>query len=239
MRIPLTVAALVLVPSLAHAHTVLLDPPPRDPNQIKVFPCGGAGPSAAASGQRTTYAAGSTITVEFSEFVQHPGYFRIAFSPNGLDGFDQHVLVPMIADTNDEHYSVQVTLPDTPCDNCSLQLIQCMDASMPPVASCSNYYSCADLVLTGAAGRPDAGPPPPPGTPDADVENPPSPGSPDAAPEQTPGGSSGGNEGAVSGGCSVSAGIGATSSQFAGLAWMLLPLGVARLRRRLARQVKS
>jgi uncharacterized protein (TIGR03382 family) len=238
MRLPLTLAALLLVPSLAHAHAVLLDPPPRDPNQIKTFPCGGAGPTAAASAQRTSYAAGSTITVEFSEFVQHPGYFRIAFSPNGLDGFDQHVLVPMIADTNGSHYSVQVTLPNTPCDSCSLQLIQCMDGSLPPVASCSNYYSCADLVLTGAAGTPDAGPPPPPGTPDADVENPPPPGSPDAAPGQT-GGTPGGDEGSVSGACTVVPGGATSSSLPVALAWLLLPLFVALLRRRLARPAKS
>ena len=166
--------AIVLAPALAQAHAVMLDPPPRDPNQIKIFPCGGAGPTPAGSSLRTTLQAGSTITVEFAETVQHPGYFRIAFSPDGLTGFDQHVLVPMIADTNGSHYTAQVQLPSTPCDNCSLQLIQCMDGAMPPVASCSNYYSCSDLVLTagpgGGGGGADASVPgggPGPGAPDA------------------------------------------------------------------------
>jgi hypothetical protein len=104
--------------------------------------------------------AGSTITVTFQETIQHPGYFRIAFSPDGLSGFDQHILVPMIADTDGLNYSAQVHLPSTSCDNCSLQLIQCMDGSLPPIASCNNYYSCSDIVLTGGSpgGSADAGP---------------------------------------------------------------------------------
>jgi Lytic polysaccharide mono-oxygenase, cellulose-degrading len=154
----------------AHAHAVLLDPPPRDPDQIKIAPCGGAGPTPAGAATRTVLQAGSTITVKFAETVQHPGYFRIAFSPDGLSGFDEHVLVPMIPDTNGRDYSAQVTLPSISCDNCSLQLIQCMDGSLPPIASCSNYYSCADIVLQGgtAAASPDAGTPgDPPGAGDA------------------------------------------------------------------------
>jgi hypothetical protein len=220
--------AAVLAPGVAQAHTVLLDPPPRDPNQIKVFPCGGAGPIAAGSAQRTVFQAGSTITVQFNEFVQHPGYFRIAFSDNGLDGFDDHVLVPMIADTNGSNYTVQVPLPSTPCDNCSIQLIQCMDATLPPVSSCSNYYSCADVILQGPAGpgAPDAGPPPAPGTPDADVP-----------PGTDPGGDpqAGSSSGAVSGACTIAAG--GTGSGSRGLVWVLLPLFVALPR--LARRGKS
>jgi hypothetical protein len=212
---------------------VLLDPPPRDPNQIKIFPCGGAGPTAAGGAQRTVLQAGSTITVEFSEFVQHPGYFRIAFSDNGVDGFDQHVLVPMIADTDDSHYTVQVPLPSTPCDNCTLQLVQCMDGSLPPVSSCSNYYSCADVILEGpgGSGPPDAGPPPPPGTPDA---APPPPGSPDAGTDPGGGEPQAGTSGPVAGGCSIAGGA---AGSHPGLLWVLLPLFVALPR--LARRSKS
>jgi MYXO-CTERM domain-containing protein len=158
------ILALVLEAALASsasAHTVMVDPPPRDPDQIKIAPCGGAGPTSAGGAQRTVLEAGSTITVRFAETVQHPGYFRIAFSPDGLTGFDQHILVPMIADTGGADYAVQVHLPSTPCDHCSLQVIQCMDGSLPPIAECSNYYSCSDVILTGPGGEPgaaDAGP---------------------------------------------------------------------------------
>ncbi len=34
-----------------------------------------------------TYAPGETIEVKISEFIPHPGYFRIAFDDNGDDGF--------------------------------------------------------------------------------------------------------------------------------------------------------
>ena len=170
------VAALLLIalPTSARAHAVLLDPPPRD-DQIKVFPCGGASPTPAGDPQRTVLSAGSTITVQFQETIQHPGYFRIAFSPDGSTGFDDHVLVAMIPDTEGLDYTAQVTLPSTPCDGCSLQLIQCMDGSLPPVATCNNYYSCADIILVGPGGG---------GTADAGLAPPPdaAPGSSDAGP---------------------------------------------------------
>src|SRR6266540_3972409 len=210
----------ILFPSLAHAHSVMLDPPPRDPDQIKIAPCGGAGPTPAGAATRTVLEAGSTITVEFAETVQHPGYFRIAFSENGLTGFDEHVLVPMIPDTNGQNYSVQVQLPSTPCDNCSLQLIQCMDGSNPPVSSCSNYYSCSDIVLTSGPGGPpppDAGTPADPAAPDAGV------GAGNPGPGPGPGE---GNDGpkiddGVQGGCSMG---GRPASHSSALAWFLLPL---------------
>ena len=170
--------ALLLMPTLAHAHAVMIDPPPRDPDEIKIAPCGGVGPTSAGGAQRTRLQAGSTITVTFKETIQHPGYFRIAFSPDGLTGFDEHILVPMIADTDGEDYSAPVQLPTTPCDACSLQLIQCMDATLPPVASCNNYYSCSDIVLTAG----------PPGTAaDAGADAPPDAGGADLLPPEPPG----------------------------------------------------
>ena len=148
----LSLLVALLVPARAWAHAVMIDPPPRDPDLIKVEPCGGAGPTPAGAASRTRLVAGSTITVHFQETVQHPGYFRIAFTNDGLTGFDQHVLVPMIADGDQLDYTAEVTLPDTPCDSCSLQLIQCMDGALPPVGECFNYYSCSDIVLTGPGG---------------------------------------------------------------------------------------
>lgn len=48
------------------------------------------------------------------------------------------------------HISVQVKLPDEPCDTCSLQVVQVMEAH--PAASCF-YFHCADIKIApnGAA----------------------------------------------------------------------------------------
>ncbi len=160
---------LLLVPSVAGAHALLLDPPPRSAEDgNKTGPCDTT-PIAAPT--RTAYAPGQTFTLEFMETIDHPGHFRVAFAPEGEVGFDQNILVDNIADKvgGNMNYQVQVTLPTTPCENCTLQLIQCMTDGGQP---CSNYYSCANIRI--GADVPDAGPGPGPGTADA------APGAPDA-----------------------------------------------------------
>ena len=67
-------------------------------------------------------------------------------------------------------WSLDVTLPSAPCDDCTLRVRQLMlgadlpDAQCPPasVASGSTHYSCANVVLAGgngdgAGGDADAG----------------------------------------------------------------------------------
>lgn len=151
-------AALVvctLAAGAAVAHVRLLSPEARSRDDgIKVGPCGRYAPG---TGPRTELAAGSRVTVRFEETVDHPGYFRIAFAPDGDAGYDEHVLVPEIAVRRDDprphQYSVDVQLPDTPCDGCSLQVVQSMleDPARPRL-----YFSCADLRLVAA--EHDAGP---------------------------------------------------------------------------------
>lgn len=151
-----------LVAAPAAAHITLLSPASRYSSEYqKDPPCGhpdnppGAGPVA-------TYQAGETISVQFDETVDHAGHFRIALDPTGTDsftlptGFDDfynspEVLLDEIPDMAGGVYSVDVTLPDTPCDPCTLQLIQVMnDGSWGPGDS-DLYFACADIVIEGSA----------------------------------------------------------------------------------------
>jgi hypothetical protein len=54
-------------------------------SEIKARPCGRAGSTRGAN--VSTYRPGSTITIAVDEFISHPGYYRIAFDPDGDDGF--------------------------------------------------------------------------------------------------------------------------------------------------------
>ncbi len=111
------------------------------PDNIKVGPCGNLPRSATPA----VFEAGSTITVKIERTIYHQGHFRIAFSPANDQGFDDNVLADNIPDINTQRYYDQdITLPNTPCDQCTLQLIQTMPDSGPN----SNYYSCADIRLT-------------------------------------------------------------------------------------------
>lgn len=164
----LLVASATALPSAALAHLSLTAPVSRyGPEVLKTGPCG------VSDGERTAnltyFEPGETIEVRWDEYVQHPGHYRIAFDPDGVDDFvdpasmtdlysNEAVLLDGIEDRGERQYAVTVTLPDVSCDNCTLQVIQVM-YDKPPYTTPGNdiYYQCADLVLTGG-GAPDGGP---------------------------------------------------------------------------------
>lgn len=215
MRPPHCIGALVLfTASAASAHVRIVSPTPRTTSELKDRHCGLTG-STRANVQ--TFPPGATVHLVWDEYIQHPGWFRISFQQNGeifeippesdgptgggapsnyptenLTGMTDAgtgslILADRIADGT---LSMDVTLPNVQCDNCTLQLIQMMTDKPPyttDTASNDIYFACVDLVLSATA--PDAAP----ATPDADPGNP---GNPDA----------GGGGGGASGGCSTSGG---------------------------------
>jgi predicted carbohydrate-binding protein with CBM5 and CBM33 domain len=138
----------------AHAHIALTFPTPRTTDQ-KAGPCGATGSTRGT--KIATFQPGQTITVEWDETVDHPGHFRIAFDEDGNDVFQNpqrsndnypSTLVDQITDKSGGHYSQQITLPNKPCTNCTLQLMQIMTTVEPYN---SFYYQCADIVISGDA----------------------------------------------------------------------------------------
>lgn len=154
--------------SSVSAHIRMSEPLPRyDAESNKSCPCGEGGSNRTCNttaeetsdpnrseGRVTQYEVGSTITVFFDEYINHSGRFRVAFDEDGADlaDFNDNVLID-VADPNDApgFRELMVTLPDTPCDNCTLQLIQAMHGdTVNPVddpAPLSTYYTCADIQL--------------------------------------------------------------------------------------------
>jgi len=156
----LPVVLLLALAQPAAAHIALRSPAPRTAEQ-KAGPCGAAGSTRGTT--VTTYQPGETITVEWDETVDHPGHYRIAFDDSGDDVFvnpntsaDAYpfTLVNQIADKAGGHYTQQVTLPTTPCNNCTLQLMQVMTTTEPYN---SFYYQCADIVIAGDVVTPPDG----------------------------------------------------------------------------------
>lgn len=157
----LALTAVALLPRLSHAHIDLNAPAPRHggPNDQKTSPCGAR--NTARSNNVTVFAPGETITVEWDETVDHPGHYRIMFDDDGHDfpepanerdfcvpGEDPGCLADNITDRRGGGaYSVQVTLPNIECENCTLQLIQVMTDRNPATL----YYRCADLALRAPA----------------------------------------------------------------------------------------
>ena len=142
------IIALTILPTsvLAHARWVIgsVTPPRTNDTGLKVDPCGGK-PRTARS---TIFSAGQTIEVEFEETVNHPGHYRIAFSPADDLNFDSYVLVDNIPDTtNTGSYKQEITIPMQICSACTLQLIQVMTTNTNPQPG-DYYYSCTDIQIT-------------------------------------------------------------------------------------------
>lgn len=135
----------LLITTQVFAHARLLPGgtlPPRNILANKSGPCGSP-----RTTTPTFLIAGQQLTVQFEEFVEHPGFYRIAFSPSGDLGFDQNILLNNILDVQGgalpHNYSRVVTVPNTPCNQCTIQMIQYMTENNPP----SLYFSCADIVI--------------------------------------------------------------------------------------------
>jgi uncharacterized protein (TIGR03382 family) len=148
-------ACAVAAPTVASAHTLMTSPTPRSQSDgLKTGPCG----NVAATDTPNELVAGSTITVSWLETVDHPGYYRIAYSAPGDADFEDNVLVDQIPDVPCADapcsYTAEVTLPSEPCEGCALQLIQFMGTAAPY----SPYFSCADVALMAPGpGASDAG----------------------------------------------------------------------------------
>jgi hypothetical protein len=168
---PLVLVTALLLAGRASAHVRLESPASRYGDAMKLSPCGITG--GARTTRVTTVRPGQVVAVVFDEFIDHPGYFRIAFDPAGDSALGPpvwngsafvnppgvQVLVDHISNPpGPTHGEMQVALPDIECDSCTLQLIQVMTDKPPFDGLDDFYYQCADLRLSSTA--PLGGPPP-------------------------------------------------------------------------------
>jgi len=136
---------------------------PRDTSlqaNLKTAPCGtnigsnivDTGAPYVRTNTPVTFTPGERIEVTFQETINHPGHFRIAFSPANDADFNTNVLLDNIPDTMGTEtplphlFRATITLPNKSCDACTLQLIQVMTDSN------TNYYSCSDIKLASGGG---------------------------------------------------------------------------------------
>jgi hypothetical protein len=164
----------ILSTGWAGAHVSLTDPPPRlagdaGGTQLKVAPCGQN--QNGRTDTVTEFLPGETITVAWDEYINHPSYYRISFDVDGDDDFPIRADMDSVdPDTDDPesvnpvgdvvlayvhedpdmgNYSVEVTLPNVQCENCTLQLIQFMYDKVGNNSDDEYYFQCADIALRG------------------------------------------------------------------------------------------
>lgn len=151
------------------AHALFAEPAPRD--QQDGYKDGSAcGVAFAATQPLTTYAPGQSLNVRWLETVDHFGCFLVEFSAEGDANFQvlgrkSHSNPPppdAATSAEPRHWSLDVTLPSTPCSGCTLRLRQLMldadvtaDACSPANAAPGSIYTtCANIALEapGSAG---------------------------------------------------------------------------------------
>ncbi|MBY0472203.1 lytic polysaccharide monooxygenase [bacterium] len=149
----LVVLALALYAQDVFAHANILAGsaiPPRNTLANKTGPCGVA--RNVGTQTTTNLTPGQTLTITFQETIDHPGYYQIWFSPNADDS-GMVLLRDNIPDIQGgampHNYSTTVTVPSTPCANCTIRMIQVM-AENPNVPT--YYYSCSNVQIAAVAG---------------------------------------------------------------------------------------
>ena len=154
-----------LVGSSALAHITLVFPEPR-PGTVSPIgsPCG-YNPDPGRTAARMLL-PGSTVEVRWTEWINHPGHFRISFDADGQNDFvdpfayDSFYVAPSVLLDNipdvvgATQYSATIVLPNIECDNCTLQLMQ-VRYDAPPFTSGGDsndiHRACADVTLSPAA----------------------------------------------------------------------------------------
>jgi MYXO-CTERM domain-containing protein len=184
MRCLYLAVAIILAPAVATAHVRITSPTPRSSDQLKERHCGQAG---SARANVHTYKPGASLHLVWDEYVVHTGWFRVSFQQNGdtfevpppsngssgsgapsnyptedLTGKTDPATGSLIIADRIPHgtLSLDVTLPNVDCNNCTLQLIQMMTDSKSytdQITSNNIYYACVDLVLSAGAPAIDAG----------------------------------------------------------------------------------
>jgi len=169
----------LLAPARSQAHFTL-DAPPAWMSQDatgspqKKGPCGDEG-GGTATNIVTSFQAGETITLKWTERVAHDGWYRIALSYNNRTdltdppyainaagnstdaGIENPVMAPVLADglfphtaasiTIPKAYSYDLKLPQMSCAKCTLQVIQIMLNHPNNGGNGYTYHHCADISI--------------------------------------------------------------------------------------------
>lgn len=152
----------MLLGSPLQAHITLTYPPARAGTTSPIgYPCG-LDPDT-GRGAASPLLPGSTIEIRWTEWINHPGHFRISFDDDGQNDFidpsgytDYYtapsVLLDNISDPdNVSQHSAMVTLPNIECGNCTLQIMQVLTDKAPYTAGANSddlHRMCADVILT-------------------------------------------------------------------------------------------
>lgn len=150
---------LLVSPGLASAHTLLVNPEPLQNNDDAKEPAcgctfGGGLVECPSDYQVTDYEPGETITITWNETIDHDGDFRVAFvakPPDQVTDAEFEASAIKFTQIDDRGVGLKsgtLTLPMTPCAECTIQVRQFMMGTADPY-----YYTCAAISIGASAGE--------------------------------------------------------------------------------------
>jgi len=165
----LTVFLLLALPCLSHKRLAV--PIPRDTQTAprNSAPCGGISfERAYREGRITDWNAGEKVKIVMYEQIYHGGQpVRLAISGPNNEEFDDCIWLNHIPQhvrgqrTGGRNLTIELTVPDMTCKNCTLQLIgfqtgdltdgECCAYNNNDTKTCAlnQYYSCANINING------------------------------------------------------------------------------------------
>lgn len=150
LHLTCTVTALMALASSSASAHVRLDSPQRRYDDMKQGSCGRGFGADGRTSRFSRFEPGETITMAWTETVDHEGSWVVAFDDDGADEGDFEANILHVEEDprnqSGQTWSAEVTLPDTECTNCTLRLVQIMTTSPNPSPG-DFYYQCADIVL--------------------------------------------------------------------------------------------
>lgn len=153
--------------------------PRSNRDDIRQAPCG---KDAIDEDLRTDLTGGDTVELMWEETKERTSHFRIAFSPDGQNNFEQNILLDNIVDDQDgpifapsqvHKFKAMVKIPNIACDKCALQIVQVLasnkqNGNKDHDSDKNEFYSCSDVRISFVPPPPPPPTPPPPPPPDSD-----------------------------------------------------------------------
>lgn len=144
----LLILCLFLSSQYLWAHARLLPggntPPRTNDTGLKSGPCG----NKAKGTPVAVFNSGQTITLQWEETINHPGYFEFSLSTDNDQSFELLLTVPDEQNNRNDlphRYQAELQLPaGLTCTNCTLQMIQQMTENP---SNPRPYFSCADIEI--------------------------------------------------------------------------------------------
>ncbi len=148
MKVWILTLIIITSSSLAWGHARLLPggntPGRSNDANLKSGVCGGIPKGTPVA----TFNTGQTITVQWEETINHPGYFEFYLSSDNDQTFTLLTTVPDTQNNRNDlphRYQVDIQLPQgLNCDNCTLRMIQQMTEDP---ANPRPYFSCSDIRI--------------------------------------------------------------------------------------------